>query len=370
MQKEVISNRQGITMMTMFILGSTLILGVGSEAKQDVWLAIIIALIFTIPVVGIYARILSLFPDKNLYEILNTIFGRFLGIFIAIFFIWYSFHLGVLVLRNFSELIKVVSFAETPEFIPVMMMGTLCIWVVKEGIEVLGRWSQLAIILLLSIIMIVPVLSLTKASFNNIRPFLYNGIMPVFDSAFSIFSFPFAETVLFLATFNLNKERNNPFKIYYFSLAISGFFILILTVRNVLVLGVDFINMLYFPSYIAASLINIGDFLQRIEVFVAVGFLFAGFAKISVCLLAASKGIANLFKIDNYRQIVAPIGLLMMITSCFIYQSTMEMQEWAFKVYKYYAFPFQVILPIIIWISAEIKIKQQKKKKKSQALDK
>lgn len=366
MQKEVISNRQGITMMIMFILGSTLILGVGSEAKQDVWLAIIIGVVFAIPLMGVYARILSLFPEKNLYEILNIIFGKFLGKFMTLFFIWYSFHLGVLVLRNFSEFIKVVSFPETPEFVPVMMMGILCIWVVKEGIEVLGRWSQLAIILLMSIIVIIPFLSLTKASFNNIRPILYNGIMPVFDNAFSIFSFPFAETVLFLTIFSLNKEKNNPFKIYYFSLAISGFFILLLTVRNILVLGIDFLSMLYFPSYIAASIINIGDFLQRIEVFVAVGFIFAGFAKISVCLLAACKGIASIFKIDNYRQIVAPVGFLMMITSCFIYQSAMEMQEWV-KVYKYYAFPFQVILPIIIWIAAEIKMKGQKK---SKALDK
>jgi spore germination protein KB len=31
---------------------------------------------------------------------------------------------------------------------------------------------------------------------------------------------------------------------------------------------------------------------------------------------------------------------------------------WAFKVYSYYAFPFQVILPIIIWILAEIKVKK------------
>lgn len=360
MGKEVISNRQGITMMSLFIMGSTLVLGIGSDSKQDSWFAIILAAILASLVMAIYARILSLFPEKNLYDILNNIFGKIAGRIIALIFVWYAFHLGCIVLRNFQEFIKVVAFPETPEFVPIMLMGVLCIWIVKEGIEVLGRFSQLVILILSFIIITVVILGITNADFNNLRPFLYNGFKPVLNSAFSIFSFPFAETVLFMGTFNFNKERNNPFKVYYYALAIGTFFVLIVALRNTLVIGADFVEQAYFPSYVAVSLISIGDFLQRIESTVAVVLLFAGFVKISVCLLSACKGVDYIFKTGNYRQIVAPVGLLMMITSCFIYQSVMEMFEWAFEIYKYYAFPFQVVLPIIIWITAEIKVKKQK----------
>jgi spore germination protein KB len=327
--------------MVLFTMGSTLVLGVGPEAKQDAWFSIIIAVVFTIPVIAIYARILALYPEKNLYEILNTVFGSLFGRLIALFFIWYAFHLGTMVLRNFQEFIRVIAFPETPEFVPVMLMGILCIWVVKEGIEVLGRFSQLVIIILASIIITVTILSMKDADFDNLRPFLYNGIRPVIDGAFSIFSFPFAETVLFMAVFNFMKKRNNSYIVYYCALAIGAILILLSNVRNLLVLGADIIDQVYFPSYTAVSLINIGEFLQRIEVTVAVVLLFGGFVKISVCLLAAVRGVDYLFKIGNYRQIVAPVGLLMMITSCFIYQNIMEMQEFAVKVYKYYAFPFQ-----------------------------
>ena len=41
-----------------------------------------------------------------------------------------------------------------------------------------------------------------------------------------------------------------------------------------------------------------------------------------------------------------------------IYNNSMVMKYWAFKVYTYYAFPMQVILPIIIWILAEIKARK------------
>jgi spore germination protein KB len=39
----------------------------------------------------------------------------------------------------------------------------------------------------------------------------------------------------------------------------------------------------------------------------------------------------------------------------------MEMGEWAFKVYFYYAFPFQVILPMIILVIGEIKQRRRRK---------
>lgn len=348
--------------MALFIMGSTLILGIGSDAKQDAWLAIIIAAALAVPMLAIYARILALFPEKNIYEILSIVFGNIFGRVIALFFIWYAFHLGTMVLRNFQEFIMIVAFPETPEFISVMLMGILCIWVAKEGIEVLGRFSQLAIILLAFIIIVVISLGMKDARLDNFRPLLYNGVKPVLSSAFSVFSFPFAETVLFMAVFTFMKGRNNSYRVYYFALAIGAAFTLMVTVRNILVLGADFIEQVYFASYAVVSLVNIGNFLQRIEVTVSVVMLFTGFVKISVCLLAAARGVDYLFKVGNYRQLVAPVGFLMMITSCFIYQNAMEMQEFAFNIYRYYAFPFQVILPLIIWIGAEIKAKKNSKK--------
>lgn len=358
MAKEVISNRQGITLISMFIMGSTLILGVGADAGQDVWMAILIGFVFAVPAMAVYARILSLYPGKNLYDILITVFGPLYGRALSLLYIWYAFHLGVLVMRNFQEFVKIVSFPETPEFVTTMLMGLLCIWVAKEGLEVLGRWSQFMFILLVAIIAIVISLSMKDANFDNLRPVAYDGFKPILMSSFGVFSFPLAETVLFMGAFSMAKERNKPLRIYLSALLIGGSIILLVSVRNVLVLGADLIDSANFPPYVAVSIINIGDFLQRIEVTVSVVFLFSGFVKISVCLIAACKGIDSFFSLGGYRQIAAPVGLMLMVTSCFIYQSIMEMQEWAFRIYKYYTLPFQVILPLIIWIAAEVKIRK------------
>ncbi|HEX3027852.1 MAG TPA: spore gernimation protein, partial [Clostridia bacterium] len=97
-----------------------------------------------------------------------------------------------------------------------------------------------------------------------------------------------------------------------------------------------------------------------IEVTVSIAFVFDVLIKSSICLLVACKGIGKIFNLYDYRSIVIQTGLLMVYFSFTVYSNIMEMKFWAFKVYQYYAFPMQVVLPLIIWILAEIKVKKMK----------
>lgn len=114
MSRESITNKQGIATMVMFIIGSTIILGAGRQGMQDVWISILISMAIALPILFIYSMIIKLFPGKNLYEISEVVFGKFFGKIVTLLFTWYSLHLGALVIRNFSEYIKIVSMPETP----------------------------------------------------------------------------------------------------------------------------------------------------------------------------------------------------------------------------------------------------------------
>ncbi|MDF2686386.1 MAG: spore germination protein amino acid permease, partial [Clostridia bacterium] len=115
----------------------------------------------------------------------------------------------------------------------------------------------------------------------------------------------------------------------------------------------------YFPSYQAVSRIKIGEFLQRIEVTVSFVFFIGAFIKSSICLLVAAKGISKLLNLKDYRPIIIQIGLIMIYFAYIVFDSSMEMKYWAVKVYPFFAFPVQVIIPIIIWIIAEIKVRKK-----------
>jgi len=310
MQKELINDKEGICLFISFIIGSSLIIGIGGDAKNDAWIAAIIGIIMAIPMFLIYTRILSLFQGQDLFDILYITLGKPIGRIVALVYIVYALHLGALVLRNFGEFTKTVAMPETPMFVPMFCLGVLGIIAVRLGIEVIGRTTTYFIPILLFILIVVQLLGIPQLHLNYIKPILGNGISPILTGAFSSFSFPFAETVLFIGIFSSLKTKKSPFKVFSWGILISGIIIIAVTIRNIGVLG-NTLGNFYFPSYEAVSMINIGDFLQRIEISVSFVFIFGVFIKSSICLLVASKGISKMFNLHDYRSIVIQIGLLM-----------------------------------------------------------
>ena len=350
MSKELVSQKQASAVMIMYTLGSTLVLGAGGSAKHDVWLAILISMLMSVPILLIYSKIQMLYPGKNIYEIFDNVFGKVIGKIMSLMFIWYSFHLGSLVIRNFTEFIVTVSLPKTPQNIVGLFMIFLCIWAVKAGIEVICRWTAIMLPLTLFVVFSVTLLFAPLLNFKNLKPVLYFGMGPVIDSAFSVEAFPFAETIIFLAVLSHLREQKSVYKVYFLSLLISGISILMVSVPTLLSIGVPNIAVIFFPTYASVRLVNIGDFLQRLEITVATVFLFAGFIKTSICLYSTSIGVAHLLGLKSYRHIVALLGLAMSILSVIVYSNTSEMFDWSNNFYKYYAFIFQVILPVITFI--------------------
>ncbi len=360
MNKVIISNKQPISMIVLFIIGSTLMVGTGASAKQDAWIVISLGMLMAVPAILVYSRILTLFPGKDLYSILEILFGKMFSKLIAIIYIWYFFHLGILVIRNFAEYIKIVSFPETPLFYICVFVGSLCIWMARSGLEIIARWCFMTLPIVIIISVLFTILGIPQMKLINIQPVLYNGIKSILKPTYGTFSFPFAETIIFMTILPSLKADLKIKKVYLSSLIIGGMVVLFIAVRNTLMLGGEVTSIVTFPTYSAVSLINIGEFLQKIEILVSsVGFL-SGIAKISICIYSASVGLSKIFNLKNHEKVCSVLGILMINFSYTIYDSSMEMFEWARSTYPYYAIPFQILLPIIILIISEIKLKHQR----------
>ncbi|SDM53252.1 GerAB/ArcD/ProY family transporter [Acetanaerobacterium elongatum] len=360
MRKEQIIDKEAICLLISFIIGSTLIVGVSGSSKNDAWLSSITGFVMAVPVLLIYSRILTLYPQKDLFDILTLVIGKIAGKFVTVVYTLYAFHLGSLVLRNFGEFMNSFAMPETPMIIPLVAMGMVCIIAARLGVEVLGRTTTYFLPGIFLILLIVQLLALPQLHINYLKPVLGNGITPVLKDGYSAFAFPFAETVVFMGVFDALKTPKSPKKVYFLGVVIAAAIITITTVRNIAVLG-NMLGSFYFPSYEAVSRISIGNVIERIEITVSFVFVFGVFVKTSVCMMVAGKGIEKLLNLKSYRSIIIQIGVLMILFAQIIYDNIMQMRLWAFKVYPYYAFPMQVILPVIIWIIAEIKNRKIRK---------
>jgi len=342
------SYRQAVAVLIMFNFGSSVVMGVSTGTGQDAWVALLLSVALTMPVVLMYGRIAELNPETGFFDVIEAQFGKIAGKVVAALLTWYALHLCALVLRNFSEFIQISSLLDTPQ-LPVMVIMLLAVgYLAKLGCKALGKWAIATLPVVLTVVFLTVVLSINVMKFENILPVFEHSIGQISEDAFKIFSFPLCETVLFLSVADCIRKSDNPKKIYVFGMLFSSGVLLIIILRNLFVLGAEVVATEYFPSYSAARIINLGDFLSRIEGSISINFILAGITKITVCLIAASKGISRLFGIDDYRQLVMPTALLAMALATIVYKNTMEMFAFI-NYYAFYAMPFEVAIPAAVY---------------------
>ena len=355
MKNEAISERQATILIIMFIIGSSFLLGSGGPAKQDAWIAVIIAILWSIILFLMFSKILSLYPGKDIFDILQIVMGKFIGKTISILMIWFAFHLGTLVIRNLADYTSIDVLNHTPVVLPMTFFVLLLIWGLKEGIEVLGRWAELFVWVVIIIFLTISTLSISEMDISRLKPILNDGFTPLLKGAFSSFTYPFGEVVIFTMVFsNISKIKDYK-RTFMIGLFIGGGLIFLATIRNILLLGSETISRLYFPAHMAISLIDLGSMLERLEMLVVINFIVCIFVKAIICLIAVCNGISKVFGFSDYKFIATPVTLLMLNFSFFIYKNSMEVPFFNLNVYPYYSFVFEVLIPLAIFIMAEIK---------------
>ena len=359
MIKENMESRQIVFLIVMFIFGSSIIMGINTDVAQDSWIAIVIAIFLSLPLGLMYARIVKLNPGDSLFDIAEKLFGKVIGKVINIFITWYAFHLGTMVLCNFVKYIELSSLLNTPEVLVAALMVLVAVYIVKSSITTLGKWSAIILPIVMLIVLLTVIMAASSLDVNNILPLMSHSPDRILKGSMNILAFPLAETMLILCLACFFKKEDSPYKIYMGGLLIGGGFLLAVFLRNLLVLGAPMISNIFFPSYVAARIIEFGDFITRMEGVITINFVLAGITKIAVCLLAASKGMTKLFNTKNYKDLVLPSALIILAMSTFLYNSVLEMFDFI-KIYSIYAFPFQIIIPLIIWIASERRAKKER----------
>ena len=242
-----------------------------------------------------------------------------------------------------------------------ILIMTVIFYLVKSGTQTLGKWSFLMLFAVMTFVMITIILSLCCFDLKNIFPIMGHKPTSILKSSLETLAFPFAEIVLFLSISDSLQKNSKPKKMFLLALFIGGFVLIIAFFRNLTILGQSMVDNTFFSSYTTTRIIGIPGSVERVENLITTNFILAGIGKISVCLMSASKGAAKLFNIKEYNRIILPIGLLILALSTMVVSDTMDMFS-SLPKYKYYSLPIQIVIPLIVWITAEVKHKLAKNK--------
>lgn len=354
LEKGKISGPQLVFLMVGFLLGSSVIIVSGQTAKQDAWIAIIIGAVEGGLFALIFTTLARRFPGKTIVEIFDSVFGPYLGKAIAVIFIWYSFHIGSLAIRNFTDFFTTAVMHETPSIVFAALLILVSAFAVGNGLEVIARCSLVLVPLTTFLLIATFFLQLNQLEFRNFFPVLETPFWKLVKISHSVAVFPFGESVFFLMVFPfLNQPKESRSKTMI-GILLAALIMNIDSWRNIGTLGATG-GIFTYPSFEAIRLMNLPFVNTRFEIIVVINYLTMGFLKISVLHYVTVLGLGQIFNQRSIGHLIIPIGLLMIIFSIINFRGVIENLEFNETVGPIYNAFFQFIMPLLTLITAMIR---------------
>lgn len=361
MEKAKLGASQLFALICLFEFGSAIVVGLGMQAKQDAWLAILIGMSGGIALFAVYNGLFRLHPGLPLTGYIPKIVGVWIGYPLSIAYILYFIYIAARVLRDLGALLLTSKLDRTPMSVINLLIVLIVIYAIVLGIEVLGRAGEvfLAVMILGLAAGAVAVFASGIIHPDNLTPVLENGWKPVLATAFPLtLTFPFGEMIVFTMLLPYLNQPAKSTKTGMIAMLSCGLILSFIRAIDISVLGLPKAGTSLFPLLETLSRVNIGDVIQRLDAIVIMILVIGGFFKIAVFTYAAALGISHTFRIRNRSLISILVGFAIWLVSLFIARNVVEHLEVGLSfVPLYLHLPLQAAIPVLLLIFAWIRAK-------------
>lgn len=325
-------------------------------ANQDIWLSALLyfpqQLFLALPIYFLWKR----FPDQTMIQYSQTIAGK-AGKLVGFLYIWYFLQSTAITLAQFGLFFTSTIMQETPILFFYLTLVLICAYATRKGLEVLGRLSEFFAPLVLIAITTVSLFLAKDMHLKALTPVMEKGILPVLQGGL-IYTARTVEVLglAMLLPYLNNRQKVKTVFIVSFALVTLFFVIIILPVLTVFELGER--RALNFPFYSVIRLINVADFLERVEAAHMAIWVLGIFVRISFLYYLTVLGLSQLLKLKDYKPLVLPIGTIIIPLSILMAPSLVELQAFtSYKIFTGYSLSFLFVLPSLLLLTAIIRKK-------------
>lgn len=356
MEKNRISAFQLFSLMTLFQLGTALVVNLGLEARRDAWIAVFLGMGYGLLLFWMLVYLYKLFPDMLPTEYVRILFGKYIGTVIGVMYVVFFTYVTGRDLRDGGALVLSLTLKQTPLVIANTLMIMSVAYVLHKGVEVLARTALifLAMVMLIGAFSTVLLVLSDVIEPKRLLPILENGIQPILSTfVHQSYAFPFSEVICFAMLLPYLSKSKNGIRAGYLSILLAGVLLSYTSAMNISVLGVNMVERSPLPLMTTVSKTSISDFIQRNDIFIVMTLIIGDFFKVAVYYYAAVIGAAEIFKLE-YRKLVYPVGLLVLVISLLVASSLPEHLEEGAKVLYQVSPLFFVVIPVILVIAGWI----------------
>lgn len=276
------------------------------QAGRDAWLSILGATIAALPLGFLVAKLAARHPGKTMVEYAAEVLGRPAAVVIGLFLTVYFGFLAASAARALGEAYSSVFMKLTPLAIFVLTTVAVAAVAARQGLEVLARASENVLILGIVFILLILVLPVKEMQLWHMLPVLEHGLAPVLKAGLTSLAFD-AEVVSFgMVLPYLNRMSAAP-RFILLAQLVGGLLVFLPCVTVVAIFGTQASNLLL-PFLDQASMINIADFIQRIEIVPLTLWSLMAWLKVGFYLWLASLSLAQALRLSSYRPLVLPMA--------------------------------------------------------------
>lgn len=364
MQTDKVTSFQLLVLVTFFTIGSSILYIPSTltiEVQQDAWVAAIIGVLLGLLVVWFFTTISLWFPKLTYTEVIEKIFGKFLGKLISLLFVFMAILYASALIAQSSIFLNIQMYPKTPIAYISLLLVLIVILAVRLGIQTIARSAEIFVFPYFLLFIFLVVTISPQIEMGNIEPFFQTNISSLLNSSFKLTAVSTINSIVLFMIFpafvnDLKKSR----KSFYIGTLIGGAVIVTITMLCIFVLGPHTTLRQIYPSYTLAKVINIGDFITRIEAFMATLWTIALFFKVVLYFYAGLLGLSKILNIKEYRVLTFPVGSIVLGTSIILYPNILYQNTFNEKI----AIALTIIVGLLCPLLATIVFLLRKKKLK------
>lgn len=331
-----------------------------SDLQSSSAINIIYISLIALLIVFIITKLLKKFPYLDILDISKFLGGKFLKILLGIILLLYFIFINSMILRNFSENLKIIYFQKTPIALIVISFIIAIIATNSLGIRATVRANLLITPIVLFSLLFIYLANSEYFYVDRLFPLLGTGFTPTFLSGISnLFAFGGIIFIYLLPPYLEDSKEIK--KISTISIIFSAIYLFFSVVSLLLMFPFFSSTEQVMPLYLLTRYIEFGRFFQRLDAI----FLLIWILSVTSYLSIVTAFILEIFKkITNIQHTKPVIWLfcLILFDISLIPKNLIQIRFLSNSVYKYLVLSIVFLICPLILILANLKLKRQKKK--------
>ncbi|HWO75339.1 MAG TPA: endospore germination permease [Bacillus sp. (in: firmicutes)] len=324
-----------------------------TDAKNAGWIIPLISGVISIIPVFLLVQVFSVHREKNLFQILIHLFGKWLGT--AVCFI--LFILGLIGFTSeasvYTDIIGTMYFSKTPTILIYSILMVVSVYGARKGLLHIGSVSWLVIFYVKIALFISLILSFTKGNYLYIFPIFGEGLGEIVKEGASKISI-YIDFLLFIGFIVPLFQNFHQFKKgTKIALIIVSIELSVAVLSYIMLFDYVTVSKLNFPFHETIRYISFG-FITNIETFFFPFWLIATFLKFSAYLHIVTLMFAQIFKIKRTERLIPLFAVAVLFLGMLPETPTFTIFSLRDQLFDFTSSLF-FILPCVMWIFAKIK---------------